>query len=62
MLETKSQARRRVRDAKIIELWCLRYDRGQHKGKHTLIAEGIADECNTSLSTVNRIINTNNLK
>lgn len=56
MIETRSQANRRVREAKIIELWNLKYDETIHKGAKTLIAEGIAEECNTSLSTVNRVV------
>lgn len=54
MIETKSQAKRRVRDARIIEIWSDKW-KGD-KGTKTLLCENIADVCDTSLSTVTRVI------
>jgi hypothetical protein len=54
MIETKAQAKRRVRDAKIERLYKeYKIDGGSLK---SAAVEEIAKECRSSITTVNRIV------
>ena len=53
MLETKTEAKRKVRDAKIRELYLLYRING--KAKREVTAEKIAKDCKTSVTTVKRV-------
>jgi len=53
MLETKTEAKRRVRDAKIIDLYHIYRIDG--KAKREVSSEKIAKECKTSVTTVKRV-------
>jgi len=53
MIESKSEAKRKVRDAKIRNLYLLyRIDGG---AKREVTSERIAKECKTSVTTVKRV-------
>lgn len=53
-METRSQAKRKVRDANIIKIWGAEWK--GNVGTKTILCESIAERCDTSLSTVNRVI------
>jgi len=56
MIETKAQAKRRVRDAKILDLYrTYKIEQGAMK---SAAVEQIAKECKSSVTTVNRIVKT----